>query len=220
MKDSYSLFRDKNGFWCGILSFKEKYVKELTASVNTPSMGKLIEWFLWIMRAITLTSRSVHEEKVLVEWSTSNLLQVVAKLKHLNLPSGHALFRLWRSYWSKFFSFWPQVRLVGRRSNFFPQLKALKPLALFVFNRDHKWLALVLIARKPKNIKTFVPLLNTHFHAVPARLSKLNKPLSVFLSSVSAAVISARFDWFYFLLDSLELNKGQVQFFVVGWVPL
>ena len=54
--------------------------------MNTSSVGKLIEWFLWIMRAITLTSRSVHDEKVLVKWSTSNLLQVVAKLKHLNLP--------------------------------------------------------------------------------------------------------------------------------------
>ena len=83
---------------------------------------------------------------------------------------------------------------MGRRSKLFPQLKALKPLALFVFNRDHKWLALVLIARKPKNIKTFVPLLNNHFHAVLARLLKLNKPLSVFLSSVSAALISTRFD--------------------------
>lgn len=72
MKDFYSFFRDKNGFWCGIFFFKEKYVKELIVFVNMLSVGKLIEWFFLIMCVIILISCLVYDEKVFVEWLISN----------------------------------------------------------------------------------------------------------------------------------------------------
>lgn len=139
------------------------------------------------MRAIPLTSRSVHDVQVLVKWSTRDLLEVVA----ISAIS----------------------EACGKRIKYLALVQSL-PAACLVFNRDRRRLTLVLNTWKPKIIKSFYHLTAKNFHATPAWL--LENLKNVFLLFVSAAVVVASFKRFVVYEDLMKLKQRKSTTFLLA----
>lgn len=138
------------------------------------------------MRAIPLTSRSVHDVQVLVKWSTRDLLEVVA----ISAIS----------------------EACGKRIKYLALVQSL-PAACLVFNRDRRRLTLVLNTWKPKIIKSFYHLMEKNFMPPRPDLENLK---NVFLLFVSAAVVVASFKRFVVYEDLMKLKQRKSTTFLLA----